>query len=61
MRVEMLEMLGAERLVYGQLGDTAFTLRIEGIRPPPKAGETVMLRVEPGNMHWFDVGTGQRV
>ena len=54
-------MLGAERLVYGRLGDAAFTLRIEGVRPPPKAGETVQLRVEPGNMHWFDVGTGQRV
>jgi len=59
--VDMLEMLGAERLVYGRLGDAAFTLRIEGIRTPPKAGETVQLRVEPGNMHWFDAATGQRV
>jgi sn-glycerol 3-phosphate transport system ATP-binding protein len=61
LKVDMLEMLGAERLVYGRLGDAAFTLRIEGIRLPPKAGETVQLLVEPGNMHWFDVGTGQRV
>ena len=61
LQVEMLEMLGAERLVYGRLGDAAFTLRIEGIRSPPKAGETVQLLVEPGHMHWFDVTTGQRV
>ncbi|HSQ72075.1 MAG TPA: TOBE domain-containing protein, partial [Rubrivivax sp.] len=61
LQVDMLEMLGAERLVYGRLGDAAFTLRIEGIRPPPKAGETVQLLVEPSHMHWFDVGTGQRV
>ena len=61
LQVEMLEMLGAERLVYGHLGGAAFTLRIEGMRPPPKAGETVQLLVEPGNMHWFDVDTGQRV
>jgi len=61
LQVEMLEMLGAERLVYGFLAGAAFTLRIEGVRPPPKAGETVQLMVEPGNMHWFDVDTGQRV
>ena len=61
LQVEMLEMLGAERLVYGRLGDAAFTLRIEGTRPPPKAGETVNLLVEPGHMHWFDAGSGQRV
>ncbi|MDO8418822.1 MAG: ATP-binding cassette domain-containing protein, partial [Rubrivivax sp.] len=61
LQVEMLEMLGAERLVYGHLGEAPFTLRIEGIRPPPKAGETVQLLVEPGNVHWFEVGTGQRV
>jgi hypothetical protein len=31
------------------------------VRPPPKAGETVKLLVAPGNMHWFDATTGQRV
>ncbi|HSQ71081.1 MAG TPA: ATP-binding cassette domain-containing protein, partial [Rubrivivax sp.] len=61
LQVEMLEMLGAERLVYGHLGDAPFTLRIEGIWPPPKAGETVQLQVEAEHMHWFDVATGQRV
>jgi sn-glycerol 3-phosphate transport system ATP-binding protein len=61
MKVELLEMLGAERLVYGQLGDAAFTLRIEGILPPPKPGSTVQLQVQPQQLHWFDSSSGQRV
>ena len=47
--------------VAGRLGDAAFTLRIEGTRTPPKAGETVALTVTPQHMHWFDASTGQRV
>jgi len=61
LRVEMLEMLGAERLVYGRLGDAAFTLRIEGTLVPPQAGDTVKVLVTPEHMHWYDPGTGQRV
>ncbi len=61
LKVELLEMLGAERLVYGQLGDAAFTLRIEGILPPPQPGSTVQLHVQPQQLHWFDSGSGQRV
>ena len=29
-------MLGAERLVYGQLGDTLFTVRLDATLPPPE-------------------------
>ncbi len=61
MKVELLEMLGAERLVYGRLGDAAFTLRIEGILPPPQPGSTVQLHVQPQQLHWFDSSSGQRV
>ena len=61
MQVEMLEMLGAERLVYGKLGDALFTLRIEATLKPPKHGDTVHLQVEPEHVHWFDATTGQRV
>ena len=57
----MLEMLGAERLVYGKLGGGAFTLRIEATRTPPKAGERVMLHVPLEHVHWFDSGSGQRL
>jgi sn-glycerol 3-phosphate transport system ATP-binding protein len=61
MEIEMLEMLGAERLVYGHIGRAPFTLRIDGMLTPPRAGETIHLHVSPGQVHWFDVDTGQRV
>jgi sn-glycerol 3-phosphate transport system ATP-binding protein len=59
--VELLEMLGAERLVYGRLGEVAFTLRIDGTLPPPTPGSTVNLQVQPQQLHWFDSSSGQRV
>jgi sn-glycerol 3-phosphate transport system ATP-binding protein len=61
LKVEMLEMLGAERLVYGRLGDAMFTLRIEGTLAPPQRGEVVRMAVRPQHLHWFDPQTGQRV
>jgi sn-glycerol 3-phosphate transport system ATP-binding protein len=57
----MLEMLGAERLVYGRLGDASFTLRIDGTLTPPKPGDVVPLHVAPQHLHWFDASTGARV
>ena len=61
MRVEMLEMLGAERLVYGRVGDAAYTVRIDATLAPPKLGETVRIAARPERLHWFDSATGQRV
>jgi sn-glycerol 3-phosphate transport system ATP-binding protein len=61
LQVEMLEMLGAERLVYGRLGGAGFTLRIDATRAPPKGGTSVNLKVPAEHLHWFDSGTGQRV
>ncbi len=61
LKVEMLEMLGAERLVYGRLGDAMFTLRIEGTLVPPNRGDVVRMAVRPQHLHWFDPATGQRV
>jgi sn-glycerol 3-phosphate transport system ATP-binding protein len=54
LKVEMLEMLGAERLVYGRLGEAAFTLRVEAVHTPPRSGDTRQL-------HWFDPASGRRV
>jgi len=61
LKVDVLEMLGAERLVYGHIGGAAFTLRIDGMLAPPKAGETIRLRVAPERVHWFDAQSGVRV
>ncbi|QPF75118.1 sn-glycerol-3-phosphate import ATP-binding protein UgpC [Roseateles sp. DAIF2] len=60
-KVEMIEMLGAERLVYGKLGSESFTLRIDGTLVPPKIGDTLMLEVNAKQLHWFDTQTKKRV
>jgi sn-glycerol 3-phosphate transport system ATP-binding protein len=61
LKVEVLEMLGAERLVHGLLGGAPFTLRIDGTLVPPHVGDTVHLRVAPAHLHWFDTATGKRL
>jgi sn-glycerol 3-phosphate transport system ATP-binding protein len=61
LKVEALEMLGAERLVYGRLGDALFTVRLDATVPPPKIGDVVLLHTTPEQMHWFDPGTTARV
>jgi sn-glycerol 3-phosphate transport system ATP-binding protein len=61
MTVDVQEMLGAERLVYGHIGNEAFTLRIDGTLPPPKAREMLRLKVAPEHLHWFDAATQQRI
>ena len=60
MKVEMIEMLGAERLVYGRLGEVLFTVRLDGTLPPPKLGDVVGLHVPAAQLHWFDTD-GKRV
>jgi sn-glycerol 3-phosphate transport system ATP-binding protein len=61
LKVDVLEMLGAERLVYGQLGGAPFTVRMEATLAPPKPGSTVHLHVPREHLHWFDRSSGQRV
>jgi sn-glycerol 3-phosphate transport system ATP-binding protein len=61
MEVEVVEMLGAERLIYGRLGDTAFTVRIDGTLAPPKAGDTISVHAPASRLHWFDAQTFARV
>jgi sn-glycerol 3-phosphate transport system ATP-binding protein len=61
MPVEALEMLGAERLVYGSIGGVLVTLRIDATVPPPKVGDTITVRAPAEHLHWFDAATQQRV
>ena len=61
MKVEALEMLGAERLVYGKLGESLFTVRLDATLPPPKAGDSVSVQVQPQHLHWYDAHTKQRI
>jgi sn-glycerol 3-phosphate transport system ATP-binding protein len=59
LEVDLVEMLGAERLVHGRLAGQPFTLRIDGTLKPPRSGER--LGIEAGQLHWFDAASGQRV
>jgi sn-glycerol 3-phosphate transport system ATP-binding protein len=72
-RVEMQEMLGAERLVYGRLEDTAggaagatagdappVTLRIDAALPAPATGQVLHVGASPQHLHWFDPDSRQR-
>ena len=61
LKVEALEMLGAERLVYGHVGDTLFTVRLDATLVPPKVGDMVSLATTPQHLHWFDAATNQRI
>jgi sn-glycerol 3-phosphate transport system ATP-binding protein len=61
LQVQALEMLGAERLVYGLLGDSLFTVRLDATLPHPKAGDVVAITASPAHIHWFDATTTARV
>ena len=60
-RVETVELLGAERLIYGRLGEESLIVRVEEGVPAPVAGETIHVRPREGRMHWFDAATGKRI
>jgi sn-glycerol 3-phosphate transport system ATP-binding protein len=61
LRVEMIEMLGAERLVHGRIGALPFTVRQDSTLAPPKIGDTVSLRAGAEHLHWFDAATQHRL
>jgi sn-glycerol 3-phosphate transport system ATP-binding protein len=61
LRVETVELLGAERLVYGRLGDEQVIVRIEEGAPSPAVDARIHVRPREGRMHWFDPATGKRI
>ena len=60
-KVEMIEMLGAERLVHGRLGTLPFTVRQDSTLPAPTIGATLPLQPAVGHLHWFDNATQHRL
>lgn len=60
-RVETVELLGAERLLYGKVGDESVNVRVEEGKPYPKPGETAQIWARQDRLHWFDAETGKRV
>jgi sn-glycerol 3-phosphate transport system ATP-binding protein len=61
MKVEMIEMLGAERLVHGRIGSALFTVRQDSTHMPAAVGDTVSLHASSAHVHWFDAGTQRRL
>jgi sn-glycerol 3-phosphate transport system ATP-binding protein len=62
LRVETTELLGAERLIYGRLGDEQVIVRHEEERAavvPPDS--TIHVRPREDRLHWFDAATGKRL
>ena len=62
--VDLVEALGADSLVHGQLAGSAqgtpVTVRVDGARRI-EAGETLALAIAPEHVHFFDPGTGHRL
>ncbi len=64
LRVEAVEMLGAERLVYGRWahgsGDELVILRTEESDAVPTVGNTIHVTPRAHKIHYFDAATGKR-
>ena len=60
-QVETVEMLGAERLVYGRIGDEFLIVRTdESLSSAPEIGSTMHVMPRTDRIHWFDAESGKR-
>jgi sn-glycerol 3-phosphate transport system ATP-binding protein len=60
-QIDTVEMLGAERLVYGHMGDEPLIVRMDESLPCPALGANIHVSPRPERLHWFDSKTGQRL
>lgn len=60
-RTETVELLGAERLIYGRLNGEQLIVRIEEGQPSPVADEVIHVKPREDRLHWFDAQTGKRI
>ncbi|SCK45291.1 sn-glycerol 3-phosphate transport system ATP-binding protein [Variovorax sp. HW608] len=59
-QVEQVELLGAERLIYGRIGEEQLVMRVDESQPAPVPGDTMRIAARPDKLHWFDAGSGKR-
>jgi sn-glycerol 3-phosphate transport system ATP-binding protein len=59
-QVDMVELLGAERLVHGSVGASPFTVRMDATLAAPRVGDTMTLQGPPERLHWFESTQGGR-
>ncbi len=60
-QAETIEMLGAERLVYGRFGDEQLIIRTDESDACPAVGTTIHVTPKRERLHWFDAATTKRI
>ena len=60
-KIDTVELLGAERLVYGKVGGEEVTIRVDEGKAFPKPGEVARIQVREERLHWFNAETGKRM
>ncbi|MBC8118577.1 MAG: sn-glycerol-3-phosphate ABC transporter ATP-binding protein UgpC, partial [Burkholderiaceae bacterium] len=60
LRVETVEMLGAEHLIHGSVAGHDAIVRT-GPHDNPPHGAVLEIGLAPHSAHWFDASTGQRI
>jgi sn-glycerol 3-phosphate transport system ATP-binding protein len=61
LRVETTELLGAERLIYGRLGEEQIIVRSEEGQLVPAADSMIRVAPREDRVHWFDAASGKRI
>jgi sn-glycerol 3-phosphate transport system ATP-binding protein len=59
-RVETVELLGAERLVYARVGGEQIIIRTEEQHIAPAPDSTIRVKPRADRLHWFDAESGKR-
>ena len=59
-QVEQVELLGAERLIYGRIGEEQIIMRVDESESAAVTGDTVKIAARQDKLHWFDAGSGKR-
>jgi sn-glycerol 3-phosphate transport system ATP-binding protein len=60
-RVETVELLGAERLVYARLGDEQIIIRTDEEKQAPANDSIIHVKPRDERLHWFNAETGKRI
>ena len=61
--IQMSEPLGANTLLHGELANetSAITVSLPGVHTIDPSGKEMAFKVEPENLHLFDIRTGRRL
>ncbi len=60
-KVETVELLGAERLIYGRVNGEQLIVRVEEGTHSPAPDAIIHVAPRPDRLHWFDAETGKRL